>query len=916
MSRVMLVAVLGVVFILASMSAVAEQVQLQGPQAEAGHRVGRAVPYFDYDLSIRRREVALYGRHVARATHRREDSSVLDKSRHAMLSLGGPLPIAASSALASKDAADEVLPGLPGSLVAVMEGGVPLGKRGSPIKSLSELLMAPVSTPASMSIVPKAASPASAGADILQAKDLRYRGLFLPFEIGVGAAAFAKGSDVYIVFDKPRPLDLSAVQANFLGRRCSIQLLPEATVLRLAGHDAGSVSLRRLPAGWLVQDGSTPHITQAIEPLREGASLRFGADQPGRTVVVPDPITGAKLLIGTIRAGSSKVLNTRLESALRIDQTIAGLVLEPLGDMLELRSAADAFILSGMAPNALAMVNTPGSTQDSVVLPLRIMSLDPGSIEVLKRRLDDARADAGAAPAGARFLPRLRAAEAALALGDGITAATIIHVAIADEPRAAAQLRPRLVARAAALLNHRPDQAGASDDLGSNSTGEPALWRAVMLAEQDPHSQEAAHLFSANLALLEAYPQPLQAILLPLAAETMVRAGTDVQAHMILLLPQAPSLEFARALLDERRGEAASALSALDRLANSPDWVLGDQAAEELTTIREKSAGADPAQLANFLESRLLDARIAGHEPESLLHLADLRMRAGQWQIALDLLREVAHRYPEREPVARRRIAEVLRRLITAPSDAGASGLVNQAALIEGNSDLLPSGQEGAEVSMFLTAKLAALDLPEQAARIIRRMMQTTPPGIAREELGLRLAKLDLQQHDLAGAQAALKESESGNTPPPLAASRAVMMARALADGGQLDQALSAITSLHTDAALDLKARLYAQRQDWTAAADCLAALTRQRLARAAEPDGEDGDLLLRLAAAVSRTGDMARLEQARVLGSRQWSSAAKQALFQTLTSDPGSAPLGLDKAAAELEQIRSSSAAIQPTSQ
>ncbi len=803
-----------------------------------------------------------------------------------------------------------ILPGLPSSLVAVIEGGAP--PRVTPSSAENVPAAPAMSNPISANYGQDANGPVAVTADVRRSPASSESGLFLPFERGVGAAAFSRGGDTIIVFDTARPLDLSAVQSDPFGAGSSIQLLPEATLLHLPALRGGAITLRRLPMGWLVGKEVGADAQKPIVPLEDGASLRFPVEYPGRTVTIPDPLTGGNLLVGTLRGGQGAVRNARRESTATIEQTFQGIVVEPLSDRLELQATEGAFILSGVSPDALgAGLSQSIAENGHDNLPIRVMSLDPGSDDVLALRFEDAKAEAAASPAAARFLPRLRAAEDAIAMGEGVEAATIIHVALADDPRAAAALRPRLVSSAAALLSHQANPPDLLRDSRIAVSGELALWRAVMLAEADTNSTEAARLFAANLAFLETYPQPLQAALLPLAAETLVRAGTDAQAEMVARLPHKPSLTFARALLSSRNGNKQDALTMLDQLAASPDWALGDKAAEEAAVIRQDLAGSDLSRLADALEARLLDARIAGHEAESLLSLADLRTRARQWQKALDLLRDLASRYPGQAITARRRVAKLLERLMTAPTGGQTGAPLDDVAMIEGNTDMLPSGPEGVQVSLFLAEKLAALDLPEQAAPIVRRLMLASDPGPGRAALGMRLATLDFQQNDLVGAESALRTSDLASLPSPLAASRAIMMARALAGQGKLDQALATLAPLHSVAALDLKATLLTRRRDWAGAADSLAALVRQHLPKAERLDPAGQDLLLRLASAASQTGDSSHINQARALGQGRFTNPGKQALFQLLTSDPHSGPSDPEKEPEDLAELRHSAAII-----
>lgn len=780
---------------------------------------------------------------------------------------------------------NKIFPGLPSALIAVVEENPPGRTTSSAGKTVN---LAQSDAVSAVDASSPYSGPVSLTATILNGPEASMRGLFFPVEAMVGAAAFSRGDDVLVVFDAARPFDLSAVQDDPAGARSSIQLLPEATVLRLRARHAADVTLRRVAAGWLIQDRRLNEPVKVISSVMDGGMLRLSVDNAGRTVVVPDAQTGGNLLVGTIRDGRQAVNIRRRESDEIIEQTIQGVVVDPLSDRLELRAATNAFLLSGIGIEAMDTGHVTAEPRSGSGNSMRrILSLAAGSPKVLYHRFKQAKAVAAAAFVGARFEPRLLAAEDALALGDADEAATIARVAVVDDAREATKPRPQLILAAASLLAHEPSTTDLLDDPEAEAGGEIALWRAVKLAERNPASPEAARLFAATLPLLQTYPAPLQKVLLPLAGESLARGGSDAQAALIERLPTERAFAFARAMLAERHGQHQVALAALDHLTLDRDARLAEMAAEEAITLRQSLPASDPAKLADALEGHLLDARIAGHDLATRFHLADLHTQAGQWQKALELLRETAVLYPEQQAEARRRVGQALKRLATAPTVSGDAEALAQATMIENNADMLPDGVDGTRISLFLAARLSALDLPERAAPIVQAMMHAARPGSEKAALGLHLAVLDFQQNDLAGVQAALQESDPGDLPEAIATPRLIMMARSLAGSRQLDQALAVLAPLKTDAALDLRAVLLARRGDWGGSSDALLALVRQDQPQAGKVDANGQDLLLRLASAASRSGDKDRIKQAVDIGNGRFVNPGKEALFHLLASDP-----------------------------
>ena len=796
-----------------------------------------------------------------------------------------------------------VLPGLPEPLMAIIEGKKP--ESAPSVAAIPDIAAESVS--GSAMAAARARPPAVAGgspdpvsllASMADAPEGpgHGRGVLLPFEKGVGAAAFSRGADTLVVFDAPRPLDLSDVMQEPLAAGASIQMLPEATLLKLPGRSARQFVLQRVTAGWLLLDAGSGRRSTTIEPVLDHMDLRLPVSAPGRTVIVPDPGTGENLLIGTLRSGADAFTQSRRGHAYTLVETSLGIVIDPLSDRIEMRPTRSAFLVSGLEPDGLALPYAEEDLQARADTGgAHILALRRGTREVLYRRSEEAVAAAAAAPAGGRFGERMMAAEAALALGDGTQAATLVKVAVADDARQTCVRLTRIVRLAASVLERKPagsaaesanDEDACPNDPGYIDSPEVALWHGIGLARQDPGRPDAARMIASNLALLQRYPQPLAAILLPIAAEALVQGGTDAQSALLDAIPHEPSLAYARALLDARRGHGPAARSEFDALKSDVDMRIADLATEQSVALRLNLGDLGPADAADILDKHLLDARIAGHELAARYRLIDLRLQARQWPQALSLMRETALLFPTEQDAIRVRAGDALKRLAASPADLSAADAFKEATLIETNMDLLPRGVDGERLSQYLVDRLSALDLPGRAAPMVDKMMAEAGPGIEKATLGARLAGLDLQQGNLQAAQQALHDSETTGLPPPLVEQRQMLLAQILAAQGHPLEALAATNDLTSTPALELKARLFTAQASWSAAADTLSTLVARTVPATGALDRPQQDLLLRLASVASRAGDAKRQGQVRDAVAGRIADADKRALFQLLTTN------------------------------
>ena len=726
--------------------------------------------------------------------------------------------------------------------------------------------------PPPAAVAATAAPPLPAG-PLAIAATLDGRTLALPFAPSTGAAAFREDGAAVVVFDEPRPLDLSALRNDPTFGAAQVQVLPAATLLRLPLAAGTTLFLARDGGGWrltaIAETDAPPLIPLRPEP--QDGRLLLPATGVGRVLSVPDPATGAPLLVGTLRAPGEAVPVARRMADVALRATLLGVAVEPLADTTVLRAAKPGFVLEGAAAQPLALAAedpTALAAADAARLTRR-WDFPPLPLPALHFRLQVALDDAAAALPQVRSTPRLAAAQAMLALGLDAEAGALARLVRDEDARQAETPDPAGLAAVAALLQNRPQDAAAIDDARLNGSDEVALWRAVRRAETQEGAPEAATVFAATLPLLLAYPAPLRDRLLPLAAETMALGGERAAAERLLAARAGdPRLDLARALLDEAEGHSAPALARYDRLAKARDRLTRARAAVRAVALRHRSGAFTDAQAADALDRLVYAWRGDRRELAVRLQVASWRTAAGQWRAALALLRETADgpaaaSWPDRVPDVRARMRAVFAEAMAAD---GRNPLApfELVTLLDENPDLLPEGEAGQTLAVRLADRLAALDLPARAAALLQKLVDASPPGATRAELGTRLAAWKLEQGDATGTLTALSASVAEGLPPALTERRTLLFARATAARGQIGPAIAALAMLDTTAAADERAALLEGAKEWPAAEAALADLARRTLPDSGPLDAEAGRSLLRLASAAAQAGDEAMLAQVR----------------------------------------------------
>ncbi|MCU0889483.1 MAG: hypothetical protein MUC64_16000 [Rubritepida sp.] len=737
----------------------------------------------------------------------------------------------------------------------------------------------------------------------------------LPFGRDTGVAVLRRGDELWVVFDDPRPIDLSALRNDPAFGRAVLTLGPAAALLRIPAPAPATARVTPADRGLIVEllpAGGPAAETVPAEVLDtpSGRRLLLRAQGPGGAVNVQDPETGEVLLIGTLKAGEVRQPVTRAFAEFSLVPTLRGVAVIAQSDHVTMRSQPEGFVLMGGPQLAGGLSLSPAQLEAPDMLAghalTRAFDLPALPHDALAERVRLLRGEAAAAPPRARSRPRLALAEAMLALGFGVEARAVLDVAAAEDPVVGATPRWAALAGAASLLAGRLDEAKpALKDSRLDGTDEITLWRAYLADQEGEPADATAPLFAASAGLLPSYPDALRARLGSAAAEAMAAGGEAAAAAALLArLGDLPSLALARALLDEAQGRIDEALAAYEALGTARDRRMRYRALSrgmELA-LREGRIGAPEA--AARIEPLLYAWR--GDASERLLRLraAELRADAGDWPGALALLRETEAAFPEHLAEIRPRTASAFLALFR---DGAADQMPpSQAvALFEESADLLPTGTAGDAVVARVAERLIALDLTQRAAAMLTRLMASQPEGgLDRARTGLRLGQILLGDRDAEGALAALAATDAERLPASLAAERLILRARAMAASGNRAAALAMLRGL--PGAAEVRVDIAAAQGDWAETTAALAEIAEAQLPPAdAALDEPARRLLVRLAAAAALAGDTATLASLAQTRGAQMASGAFSEPFRLLTADPVAGAVDLPRLAAEVQLAR-----------
>jgi hypothetical protein len=152
----------------------------------------------------------------------------------------------------------------------------------------------------------------------------------------------------------------------------------------------------------------------------------------------------------------------------------------------------------------------------------------------------------------------------------------------------------------------------------------------------------------------------------------------------------------------------------------------------------------------------------------------------------------------------------------------------------------------------------------------------------------------------------ALDLSAEPDLPAGIERQRRHLRARALADSGAPDKALTLLAGDESDGALEISARVHANRGDWAAAATTLARLLPNPPADGTALPETAADRVMRTAVALTLAG---RKRDLRELSERYAGAMADSAhadAFELLDPSTGGGPVTVAKQLAEVQQAQS----------
>lgn len=748
--------------------------------------------------------------------------------------------------------------------------------RGQPSPGIAGALR---KRPAGLARVVRAAPEA-----ILAARTLDLGGpiaLRFPFSAATAAAAFRRGSHLWLVFDREITPDLVAdleTKAPELAPFSRFEV-PGGTLLRMTAPGLRQPYLRRDSHDWIVEivsvSSRTPEAPRVeVDGAAQPAEVRFHLAEPGEVISFTDPDRLDRIAVVPLRRAGLGFERARAFPQFRVLESLQGLVLQPLSEGFSVSVDADVARVRDRDGLVVSYGGTLAVSLTSDMAPRRgprLFDLEswrrggPERYQTDRHALlsDLARAE----PA------RLNVARQALArfyFAHGLATETrgLLDLRVESDTRLGQDPEALLLAGASEFLEGDYESAARHIlDPALDGEAEADLWRAA-LAAVGLDWATAARFFEFSEPLIGAYPRPVRTRLRLLAAESnlAVENVERAEAHFDRIRADRPNrLEQAQlAFLVGRRhelaGETDAAREIWKRVAKSDHASSRARARLALLDLDVAGGAIGKDELIAELERLRFAWRGDRFEFTVIRRLAELYFDGGDHRQGLRALRQLASRVADDAlaQAAAQRMREVF-------AEVFLGGLADRMtplkalALYEEFKELTPTGPDGDRIVAELAERLIAVDLLDRAAQVLAAQVDYRLTGGDKARAGLRLAQIRLLNRQPEMALRALDRSDSSGPPDDLAAQRRRTRAEALLERGRGDEALAALEGDSTSEALRLRAEILWRQGDWPAAALVLAQLVPD--APPARPlNDAQSDMVMKLAVASTMAGDAERL--------------------------------------------------------
>ena len=732
----------------------------------------------------------------------------------------------------------------------------------SPAPPLARTITSLPMAAADDSIRPKANPNAVVVARTQQSGD-RLR-LELPFAGPTPAAVFQRADTLWLVFDSPAQMDLTALQAdNDNGMR---EVLFErgddgAAIVRIKLARPRMASLEADGPAWIINIADA--TTAETRPLaiarsivgKNRASIAIPFDSARAVHTIKDPDVDDRLLVITALGPVRGFLKVQDFVELRALPSVHGVVIQPIADDIAAELGVDKITIG--RPTGLSLSAT-ALGQQQVAVSFRAFTFDTQVWGFDRDAPFNARQSeliglAASAPVSKRRQARFNLARFYLAKEMAPEAKAVLNVALTDQ-RASEDVTGSVLKAVADVMLDRPDDA--LKELSKPQVGnqqDAPIWRAIALARQGRWA-EARDIFRTVSAAVGALPIELQRMAMKEALRSSIELRDFNNAARLVndfetvgVTPDLePTINVLLGRLYEGLGRTEDALASYRAAAVSSDRRAAAQGRLRETVLAFATGSMGRKDVINDIETLTTVWRGDETETEGLKLLAHLYTEDSRYRDAFHVMRTALLAHPNSDMT--RKIQDEAAATFESLFLGGKGDAlppVEALGLFYDFRELTPIGRRGDEMIRRLSDRLVGVDLLDQAAELLQHQVDHRLQGAARAQVATRLTVVYLMNRKPERALATLQSTRVADLSNDLRDQRLLLEARAISTLGRHDVALELIANINSHEAVRLRSDIQWAARRWREAGEQIELLYADRW-RQFPPlnDGERSDIL------------------------------------------------------------------------
>ena len=727
-----------------------------------------------------------------------------------------------------------------------------------------------------------------------------------PFAAATPAAVFQRADALWLVFDTPTQIDLTAIQAdNDNGVR--------EVLFERAKDGAATIrfKLTRPRMSSIVGDGPTWTVTIAdtmtasTKPLtvarsivgKNRASLAIPFDDPRAIHDVTDPDIGDRLLIVTALGPARGFLKAQDFVELRALPSTHGVVVQPLADDITAELGADKVSISrpaGLSLSATALGQQPLATNfRAYTFDTQLWGYDRDA--PFNARQAELIRLAAAAPVSKRRHARLNLARFYLAKDMAPEAKAVLDVALSDQH--SDDVTGSVLTAVADVMLDRPEEALkvlAKPQVGNQQ--DAPVWRAIALARQGKWA-DAQKIFKTISAAIAALPIELQRMAMKEALRSAIEVRDFNSATRVVneietvgVTPDLePTINVLVGRLYEGLGRNEDALSSYRAAATSGNRRAAAQGRLREIALTFATGGMGRKDVINDLETLTTVWRVDETETEGLKLLAHLYTEDSRYRDAFHVMRTALLAHPNSDLT--RKIqdeAAVTFESLFLGGKGEALPPIEALGLFYDFRELTPIGRRGDEMIRRLADRLVSVDLLDQAAELLQHQVDHRLQGAARAQVATRLAVVYLLNRKPDRALATLQKTRAADLSNDLRDQRLLIEARAMSNLGRHEVALELITNINSREAMRLRSDVLWAARRWRDAGEQIELLYGNRWREFAPLNDTERSDILRAAICYALSEESIGVARLREKYEAKFSEGADRRAFEVVTAPIG----------------------------